>query len=82
MALGAAWEILEFSSDSIFGLNMQKSGFVDTMWDLIVDTIGALSISVFEYHFLKSETDSFLGRWIEGFVRANPGLFKRTRTKH
>jgi hypothetical protein len=82
VALGAVWEILEFSLDSMFGLNMQKSGLVDTMWDLIVDTIGALSISVFGYFFLKSETDSFLERWIEGFVRANPGLFKRTRTRH
>ena len=28
--------------DLLFDLNMQKSGLVDTMWDLIVDTAGAV----------------------------------------
>lgn len=77
VALGAVWEVFEFSMDSFFGLNMQKSGLVDTMWDLIVDTIGAISISIFGYLYMRAGTDSFLERWIEGFIRANPRLFKR-----
>lgn len=79
VALGAVWEIFEFSMDSFFGLNMQKSGLVDTMWDLIVDTVGAISISAFGFFFMSVDTDSFLERWIDGFIRANPGLFRRTR---
>jgi len=53
LALGALWEIYEFGMDSIFGMNMQKSGLVDTMWDLIVDAIGALIFSIVAYFKLK-----------------------------
>ncbi len=54
LSIGALWEIFEFLMDSLFGLNMQKSGLVDTMWDLIVDALGALVISVLGYFHLKS----------------------------
>jgi len=40
-SIGALWEVFEFGMDQIFGMNMQKSGLVDTMGDLIVDAIGA-----------------------------------------
>ena len=51
LAIGVIWEIFEFSMDSFFGLNMQKSGLIDTMWDLIVDTLGALVVSILGYLF-------------------------------
>ncbi|MGB2984539.1 MAG: hypothetical protein WBE26_01540 [Phycisphaerae bacterium] len=31
LGAGALWEIFEFGMDGVFGLNMQKSGLVDTM---------------------------------------------------
>src|SRR5690606_28694535 len=72
LSLGALWEIFEFGMDQIFGLNMQKSGLVDTMWDLIVDTLGAATISIMGYFHLKTvHVDSFLERWIEKFLRGN-----------
>jgi hypothetical protein len=77
VAIGAVWEIFEFTMDSLLGFNMQKSGLVDTMWDLIVDTVGALTISVLGYVYMKNDIDSFLERWIESFIRANPRLFDR-----
>ncbi|MCA1732591.1 MAG: hypothetical protein LC732_03205 [Acidobacteria bacterium] len=78
LGLGALWEIFEFWMDSAFGTTMQKS-LRDTMFDLIVDALGALAISLFGYVFLKtSEVDSFLERWILSFIEANPRLF-RTR---
>ena len=46
MAIGSIWEIFEFAMDQFFGMNMQKSGLVDTMWDLIVDVIGALFAAI------------------------------------
>jgi hypothetical protein len=55
ISLGVAWEIFEFSMDSFFGLNMQKSGVPDTMWDLIVDAIGAINVSLLGYWYLKSD---------------------------
>jgi len=55
MCIGATWEIFEFSMDQLFGFNMQKSGLVDTMWDLIVTLIAAILVSLAGYRYLKSE---------------------------
>jgi hypothetical protein len=78
IGIGALWEIFEFFMDQTFGMNMQKSGLVDTMWDLIVDTIGAVLISVLGYGYLKTvEKDSFLERWIDRFIESNPRLFRK-----
>jgi hypothetical protein len=75
VGFGALWEIFEFPMDQLFGLNMQKSGLIDTMWDLIVDTIGGAIIAMLGYGYLRSgQRDSFLERWIAAFVSANPRL--------
>ena len=79
MGFGAIWEIFEFAMDELFGLNMQKSGLQDTMWDLIVDAIGAISISILGYRYLlTTDRDSFLERWIDSFITANPQMFSKT----
>lgn len=82
VGVGVVWEIFEFASDELLGTNMQKpmlddaSGLTDTMWDLIVDTLGALTISILGYGYLKTAgNESFLIRWIQSFVRNNPRLF-------
>lgn len=77
LGLGVLWEIFEFAVDQMFGLNMQKSGLVDTMWDLIVDTVAALAIAALGYIYIKRPgDDSFLERWIGRFIRSNPRLFR------
>ena len=77
LGLGTLWEIVEFGVDGVFGVNMQKSGLLDTMWDLIVDAIAALAIAVLGYVYLKRPgDDSFLERWIERFIRSNPRVFR------
>lgn len=78
VAIGAIWEIFEFTMDVLFGLAMQKDSLVDTMWDLIVDCLGAASIAGLGHAYMRSKTDSFLERWIRAFVRANPRLFGRS----
>ncbi len=81
VGMGAIWEIFEFAMDQFFALNMQKSGLIDTMWDLIIDTGGALIISLLGWSYLSTAgSDSFLERWISAFVDANPRLF--TFRKH
>jgi len=82
VAVGGLWEVFEFSMDQLFGLDMQKamlgdpSGLTDTMWDLIVDTLGAAVISVLGYGYLRTAgNESFLERWIDGFIEANPRFF-------
>lgn len=52
LAIGAAWEIFEFAADSLFGFTMQK-GLADTMWDIVVDTVGALIASISGYIYLR-----------------------------
>jgi hypothetical protein len=53
LTLGTIWEIFEFAMDNIFGLNMQKNGLRDTMWDLIIDATGAFIASVSGYMYVK-----------------------------
>jgi hypothetical protein len=53
LAIGAIWEIFEFAMDVLFGLNMQRSSLLDTMRDLIVDTIGACVAAVSGYVYLR-----------------------------
>jgi len=86
VGMGAIWEIFEFGMDSFFCTNMQKkmlgdaSGLTDTMWDLIVDTLGALVVSVLGYGYVKSAgNESFLERLIRSFIESNPRLFDRQR---
>lgn len=41
VTLGTLWEIMEFTMDQLFGTR-EQNGLFDTMWDLIMDTAGAL----------------------------------------
>lgn len=83
VAVGALWEIFEFAMDSLAGTNMQKpmlgddSGLTDTMWDLIVDAIGALIISLLGWWYLVRRERSFIEVWIDKFITRNPRLFSR-----
>lgn len=77
---GSLWEIFEFGMDQAFGLNMQKSGLVDTMSDLIINATAAATISLLGYGYLKSpQVDSFLERAIDRFIRENPRVFRKRR---
>jgi len=65
MAIAVVWEIFEYVMDMSFGTNMQKSGLVDTMEDLIVATIGALIVGLLGYLYLKHGNNNMVGRMIE-----------------
>ncbi len=75
-AVGGLWEIFEFGMDQFFGLNMQKSGLVDTMGDLIVNNFGALVASLTGYIYLKSGQAPIISRIIHRFKRENPHIAK------
>lgn len=62
MGVSAIWEIFEFSMDQLLGFNMQRSGLVDTMWDLIVAFAGSLVIGFAGYGYQKSSKDGFMRR--------------------
>ena len=77
VAIGAVWEIFEFAMDQIFLLNMQKSGLVDTMWDLIVDSLGALLVSIIGYFYIKGRRKTIFGRLMKKFTKENPKYFRK-----
>jgi uncharacterized membrane protein YjdF len=82
LAIGSVWEIFEFGMDQFFGMNMQKpmlgdpSGLTDTMWDIIVNALGAFVISFSGFIYLKRKESFFVKKWIRSFIEKNPGMFK------
>lgn len=92
LALGALWEVYEFSFDGLLGLNMQKFAYQDgsprvgrnalqdTMKDLIVDALGALGTSIMGYISLK-----FKKGWLDKFeitrIITNMGRFDKTASE-
>lgn len=79
MAIGAIWEIFEYLMDQIFGLNMQKSGLNDTMWDLIVNFAGAAIAGFAGYFYLHGRWFGGLAKLIEQFVKANKKFFRKNK---
>ena len=83
VAVGTLWEIFEFVVDQVVGANMQKpmlgdpSGLTDTMWDMIVNALGALAISALGWWYMKRGQRSFIEVWIGRFIERNPRLFRR-----
>lgn len=67
LAMGAVWEIYEFTVDSLMQLNMQKylteagevlvgrEALMDTMEDIISDALAALGVSVIGFFQLRNE---------------------------
>jgi hypothetical protein len=55
------WEIVEFSSDTFFGTNVQESN-ANTMRDLIFGIVGALIFLLLRHFFLhKKHSDGYQG---------------------
>ncbi|MBT0669147.1 hypothetical protein HT136_12320 [Novosphingobium profundi] len=84
VGLGAIWEIFEFAMDQFFGLTMQKpmlgdpSGLTDTMWDLIVDTLGAFASSLLGLLYMLQARKEGRRDWLQRFVARYPNFFTRT----
>ena len=58
LAIGALWEIIEFSIDLIFGdllLQKMQPNALDTMQDIISDAVGAIFVSAIGYIYVKTE---------------------------
>lgn len=81
VATGAIWEIFEFTMDSVLALNMQKSGLVDTMWDLIVDSIGAFVAAFYGYLYEKHESSETVNRFFSNFLSINKDIFEDDEDK-
>lgn len=80
LSIGALWEVFEFGMDQLFGLNMQKSGLVDTMSDIAVDAVGAFTGVISGFFWLKGRQEGPAGM-IEEFIRLNRSAFRKLKKK-
>ena len=76
ITVGTLWEIFEFSMDWSFKINMQKSGLVDTMTDLMVNATGSFVAALIGYHYVKDGDSLLADRLVKHFIAKNPKLFK------
>lgn len=75
ITMGVFWEFFEYGADRILGYNMQKfrmpgqDGLVDTMEDLIVDTLGAVIACIGGWIYMKQKKDTlfndYFDEWFE-----------------
>jgi len=76
LTLGVFWEIFEFSGDRLLGYNMQKfrlpgqDGLVDTMEDLIVDSIGASVACIFGWIYIKNKKDTLFNNYFDKWFKS------------
>ena len=76
VTVGVAWEVVEFFADAITGSNMQRysdsvtredffgrKALFDTMKDLILDAIGAITVAIISYIDLKSKKSNPSIKW-------------------
>lgn len=81
VTLGVVWEIFEFTVDRLWpSINMQsnETGVVDTMKDLIVDTLGAVVVAFMAWGYMKTGRYSFLADGIRAFLAKNPRMLGKT----
>lgn len=79
---GVVWEVFEYLMDVIFDTNMQKSGLHDTMGDLVIDTAGALIVSINGYLTMRDRRKNVLGRAISRFREKNPEMEPKVNQQH
>lgn len=80
VTVGTLWEIFEFMMDRSFGFNMQKSGLVDTMTDLMVNALGALVAAAVGFYYVR-QGNILVGRQLlSTLIERGRNVLKRNRT--
>lgn len=73
LTMGVFWEFFEYGADRLFGYNMQKfrlpgqDGLVDTMEDLIVDAIGAVTACVLGSLYIRRKKDVLFNDYFDNW---------------
>lgn len=78
VAAGTLWEILEFSLDFFLNAGLQPT-LADTMTDQIVNTLGALIVSIIGYTQIKKDKEILISTLITRLSRKNLNLFGAKR---
>ena len=69
VSVGTIWEVFEFLADQYLGLNMQKSGLVDTMTDLMINATGAGLAALLGYFYVKDRDSLFARRVLRAWQK-------------
>lgn len=64
LSIAGAWEIWEFTTDSIFGLTAQN-GLNDTMWDMILGTLGGIIVLFPIIKFAKGKNVKLIDEFLK-----------------
>ncbi|MBS5937320.1 hypothetical protein [Clostridium sp.] len=64
-AVAGAWEIWEFTTDSLFGLSAQNGSLTDTMWDIISGTAVGIVTSIPIYLHSKGINIKIIDKIVE-----------------
>jgi hypothetical protein len=70
-AVAVLWETCEFTSDQIFGTFSQGGDLVDTMWDIILGSVGGVVMGVLSALHTKGKRAPGVTRAIEAFRQFN-----------
>lgn len=77
VSVGTIWEVFEFLMDHYLGLNMQKSGLVDTMTDLIINATGAALAALLGFFYVRDQDSLFARRVLRAWEkRRHPSIKK------
>lgn len=85
VSLGVIWEMFEYLIDLLWpDVNMmsQETGLHDTMQDVLVNLIGAVTVGVMGYAYARTGRFSFLIDGVRAFIQKNPRWFKRPAGRH
>lgn len=66
VTVGVLWEFFEYAADFFAGLNMQKSGLDDTMFDLLACTAGSLVGSLALLRLSRGARRGMFVKWLIG----------------
>lgn len=78
MSIGTLWEIFEFGLQQLSGLPIQVpqmsnwSGLVDTMWDLILNALGAILVAAYGWRRFRPGSPQDAPPWVAHFMAENP----------
>jgi hypothetical protein len=76
VTVGTLWEIFEFLMDWAFGFNMQKSGLVDTMTDLMVNAASAFLAALLGYRYTRHGDAALAAPLVRRFTEQNPSMLR------
>jgi hypothetical protein len=78
VSVGTIWEVFEFLADQYLGLNMQKSGLVDTMTDLMINATGAALAALLGYFYVRDQDSLFARRVLRAWEKRRHPRIKQT----